>query len=80
MDRSLDNTSRMLERRVALVTGAAGAIGSAVAEAFVANGARVALADRSIEALHDVAQRLTAAGGDVVAIEMDITKADEVIA
>jgi NAD(P)-dependent dehydrogenase (short-subunit alcohol dehydrogenase family) len=68
----------MLEQKIALVTGAAGAIGSAVAEAFLANGARVVLADRSIEALHDVARRLTSAGGDVVAIEMDITNADEV--
>ncbi len=78
MYRSLSDDSRMLEQKIALVTGAAGAIGSAVAEAFLANGARVVLADRSIEALHDVARRLTSAGGDVVAIEMDITNADEV--
>jgi NAD(P)-dependent dehydrogenase (short-subunit alcohol dehydrogenase family) len=78
MYRSLSDDSRMLEQKIALVTGAAGAIGSAVAEAFVANGARVALADRSIEALHDVAKRLTSAGGDVLAIEMDITNAEQV--
>ena len=75
---SLTDNARMLEGKSALVTGAAGAIGAAVAEVFVANGARVALADRSIAALELVEKRLRSAGGDVVALEMDITSAEEV--
>ncbi len=75
---SLTDNARMLEGKAALVTGAAGGIGAAVAEVFVANGARVALADRSIAALQSVEERLRSAGGDVVGLEMDITNAAEV--
>jgi NAD(P)-dependent dehydrogenase (short-subunit alcohol dehydrogenase family) len=80
MHLSLSDKSPMLEGKTALVTGAAGGIGSAVAEAFVANGARVVLADRSFAALEDVATRLTSAGGDVLTIELDITNSEAVSA
>ena len=48
------------QRPLALVTGGAGAIGSAIAAALVRDGWRVALADREAKALEAVAQKLGA--------------------
>lgn len=47
-----------LRGKVALVTGGAGGIGAAVAERYVAEGARVIVADRSLAAAEAVAARL----------------------
>src|SRR3546814_17533484 len=49
---------KKLENNVALITGAAGGIGSANAESFVAEGARVILADKNEEAAHHLAGKL----------------------
>jgi dihydroanticapsin dehydrogenase len=47
-----------LDDRVALITGGAGAIGRATARRLLADGARVAIADRSDDALERVARDL----------------------
>lgn len=54
-------------RRV-LVAGASGAIGSALAEAFAADGARLALHGRRADALAGLAARLTTADGTAPAV------------
>lgn len=46
------NSSKLLEGRVALITGASGTIGSAVAKRFINEGANVVLISRSIENLN----------------------------
>ncbi|RQR31441.1 SDR family NAD(P)-dependent oxidoreductase [Burkholderia sp. Bp9143] len=61
-----------LDGQVCVVTGAAGGIGTSIVEAFVAAGARVALLDRDADGTIALAERLSAAGGDVVAIGCDI--------
>ena len=59
-------TMRM-QGKIALVTGAASGIGRAIAEAFAREGAKVCIADLSIDAARAVAKDL---GG--LAVEMDV--------
>ena len=53
----------LLEHRVALVYGAGGAIGGAVARAFAREGAQVFLAGRSAAPLDEVAREIRSQGG-----------------
>lgn len=59
-----------LANKVAVVTGAAGGIGKAIAKAFIAEGARVAIADLKAEAAEATAKEL---GDNAIAISMDVT-------
>lgn len=58
-----------LSGKVAVVTGAASGIGAAIAEAFAARGARVALLDRNLDAARTLAATLTGAH----AVACDVT-------
>ncbi|BEP95300.1 SDR family oxidoreductase [Acidovorax sp. A79] len=69
-----------LKGRVCVVTGAASGIGAAIAEAFSAVGAHVALIDRDREAARQVAARLSAQGGHALAVACDITDEQAVLA
>lgn len=62
-----------LKDKVAVVTGAAGGIGQAIAELFAREGARVALADRDATRLREVADAISASGGDIAAFEVDVS-------
>lgn len=57
---------------VVAVTGAAQGIGRSVAEAFGAQGARVAVIDLTLEAAEAVAQGIVAAGGQAIAVACDV--------
>ncbi|ALJ20494.1 SDR family NAD(P)-dependent oxidoreductase [Microbacterium sp. No. 7] len=61
----------------AFVTGAASGIGLGISRALVAAGARVALVDIDGDRLAAVAEELTAAGGIVVPIVLDISDASQ---
>ncbi|MCX4095587.1 3-oxoacyl-ACP reductase FabG [Nocardia sp. alder85J] len=67
----------LLQDKTAVVTGAAQGIGYAIAERFLAEGARVVIGDIDEGAAKDAAERL---GGAAVAIGVrcDVTVADEV--
>ncbi len=68
---------RDLTGKRAILTGASGGIGRAVATALVKAGARVILASRSAEKLNELASALKATGGDVLAVPTDVTKPDD---
>ncbi len=67
-----------LQNKVCLITGAASGIGRASARRFVAEGARVALADRSTDAVEALTRELEADGAPVMAATLDVTHRGEV--
>lgn len=67
-----------LESKVAIVTGAGGGIGAAVARAFVAVGAQVGLLDINLAAVESLADELRAAGGKAVAFAFDASDATSI--
>lgn len=69
--------SRDLKGKRTVLTGASGGIGRAVATALVAAGARVALAARNVDKLNELAETLRRAGGEVIAVPTDVTRADD---
>ena len=62
-----------LQGKVALVTGAASGIGRAIAERYLREGARVAIAD--IKGAEDAARSL---GRDAIGFQMDVTDEKQV--
>jgi 3-oxoacyl-[acyl-carrier protein] reductase len=61
----------LLENKNAIVYGAGGAVGGAVARTFAREGARVFLAGRTLAPLEAVAETITAAGGSAEAAGVD---------
>ncbi|AMV25804.1 Putative oxidoreductase SadH [Gemmata sp. SH-PL17] len=68
---------RELMGKRAILTGASGGIGGAVAKALAKAGARVALAGRNTDKLNELAAAIRSAGGEAVAVPTDVTKADD---
>lgn len=69
-------SARELDGRVAIVTGAAGDIGIAIARRLVAAGARVALVDRDGDGLRARCAAVSGGAESVLALEADVADPD----
>jgi 3-hydroxybutyrate dehydrogenase len=67
-----------LKDKTAIVTGAASGIGKEIARQFVAEGARVAIADHKLDSARSAADEIGAGGGSAIAVEMDVTSEEQV--
>ena len=64
--------------QVVVVTGASSGVGRALARAYGARGARVAVLARNAEALEACAREIRAAGGDALVCPVDVSQPDTV--
>lgn len=65
-----------IKGKTALVLGAGGGLGSAIARSLAAEGAKVAVANRGAEAAERVAGEITAAGGTAIPLSWDLSQPD----
>jgi 3-oxoacyl-[acyl-carrier protein] reductase len=68
----------LLESKNAVVYGAGGAVGGAVARAFAREGAKVFLTGRRKAALEAVAEEIVGAGGQAEVAQVDALNRDEI--
>jgi NAD(P)-dependent dehydrogenase (short-subunit alcohol dehydrogenase family) len=68
----------MLKHKNAVIYGAGGAVGGAVARAFAREGAKVFLTGRHLAAVDEVAKNIRASGGLVETAEVDALNEEEV--
>ena len=64
-------SSSLLQNKRAVIFGASGAVGSATAKEFAAQGAAVFLSGRTLNAVEQVAQEIRQAGGTAYAAQVD---------
>ncbi|WP_375485332.1 SDR family NAD(P)-dependent oxidoreductase [uncultured Mycobacterium sp.] len=69
----------LLENKNAVIYGAAGAVGAAVAKVFAREGARVFLTGRNLDALNSLAEEIRAAGGAAETARVDALDEQAVI-
>jgi len=67
-----------LKGRVAVVTGAAGGIGHALAKCFAAAGMKVVLAGVNEERIRKAVDEFEDSGAQVIGIKVDVSRAEEV--
>jgi NAD(P)-dependent dehydrogenase (short-subunit alcohol dehydrogenase family) len=73
------NFSIDLSGQTAFVTGASSGLGRRFAQVLASCGARVALAARRLERLEELANDIRSAGGEAVAVQLDVTDATQLV-
>ncbi len=68
---------RELAGKRAILTGASGGIGRAIATALAKAGTRIALVGRNTDKLNELAASIRSAGGEAIAVHADVTKPDD---
>jgi NAD(P)-dependent dehydrogenase (short-subunit alcohol dehydrogenase family) len=64
---------RIYDGATAIITGGASGIGQAIAKELAKRGCEVVLADLQFELAQEVAARIRAAGGNAMAVKLDVT-------
>jgi NAD(P)-dependent dehydrogenase (short-subunit alcohol dehydrogenase family) len=70
--------AKLVENKVALVTGAGSGIGRATAMTFAKEGAKVVVADVSAEGGNETVKLIKEAGGEAIFVQADVSKTSEV--
>jgi NAD(P)-dependent dehydrogenase (short-subunit alcohol dehydrogenase family) len=70
--------AKELEGKVAIVTGAGQGVGQGIAYALAASGCAVAVSGRTLSKCEATAKEIEARGGRSIAIEADVTSADDI--
>ena len=78
MNNTVNNGNDNIAGKVVVITGASSGLGEATARHLSAHGATVVLGARRVDRLTSLAGELTARGGMALAIEMDVTRREQV--
>ncbi|MEW6717889.1 MAG: SDR family oxidoreductase [Chloroflexota bacterium] len=71
-------TEKSLKGKVAIVTGSSRGIGEAIAYRYAQAGAKVVVSSRKIEGVQSVADQITNAGGEALALQAHVGNTEEV--
>jgi NAD(P)-dependent dehydrogenase (short-subunit alcohol dehydrogenase family) len=72
--------NRLLEDKCAVITGAGSGVGQASSLRFAEEGARVVCADINVDTAKETVQQIEAAGGAAIAVAVDVSHEDQVVA
>ena len=67
----------ILKDKVIIITGAGPGMGQAMCHGAAAEGAKVAVSARSVDAISAVRDKIIAAGGDAIAVPCDVARTDQ---
>lgn len=67
----------ILKDKVVIITGAGPGMGQAMCRGAAAEGAKVVVSARSVDAINALAAEINAAGGEAIAVPCDVAKTDQ---